>query len=105
MKKPTFIEYLTELMVSDDPVQALKDVKMASRNPSRYQKQQLATNAEDQKEIQTNKDDPLKSDKLRIAKQKQQLEIQQKRVAQKEQRLARQAGVEKPQQGPGQAPV
>lgn len=97
MKRPTFIEYLTELMVSDDPLQALKDVKMASRNPDRYQKQQMATNVEDQKEIQTNKDDPLKSDKLRAAKQKQQLAIQQKRIAQKEQRLASQAGIEVPQ--------
>jgi len=94
MSKLTFKEYLIELMVSDDPLQALKDVKMAARNPDRFQKQQMATNVEDQKEIQANKDDPLKSDKLRAAKQKQQLAIQQKRIAQKEKRLARQAGVD-----------
>ncbi len=94
MSKLTFREYLIELMVSDDPLQALKDVKQAARNPDRYQKQQMATNVEDQKTIQSNKDDPLKSDKLRVAKQKQQLAMQQKRIAQKEKRLATQAGVE-----------
>lgn len=98
MSKITFKEYLIELMVSDDPLQALKDVKQASRNPDRYQRQQMATNVEDQKEIQMNKDDPLKSDKLRAAKQKQQLAMQQKRIAQKEARLAKQAGIE-PGQG------
>ena len=94
MEKPTFIEYLTELMVSDDPTQAIKDVKQAARNPDRYKKQQMAKSVDDQQEIQKNANDPLKSDKLRLAKLRQQLSSQEKRVTQKEKRMAKRAGVE-----------
>jgi len=94
MMKQTFIEYLTELMVSDDPMQAMKDVKQASRNPDRYKKQQMAKTVDDQKEIQQDANDPLKSDKLRLAKMKQQMSSQEKRLSQKEKRMAKQAGVE-----------
>ena len=93
MAKQTFKEYLIELMVSDDPMQAMKDVKQAARSPDRYKKQQMARTVDVQKEIQQDKDDPLKSDKLRLAKMQQQMASQEKRLAQKEKRMARQAGV------------
>ena len=94
MSNLTFKEYLIELTVSDEPMQALKDVKQAARNPDRYQKQQMATSVDDQRAIQQNRDDPLKSEKLRIAKMKQQLTNNEKRLSQKEKRQARQSGVE-----------
>lgn len=99
MKKPTFIEYLTELTVSDDPMQALKDVKQSARNPSRYQKAQMAQSVDDQRSIQQNRDDPLKSEKLRIAKMKQQLNNNEKRLSQKEKSMAQRAGVEHGEEG------
>lgn len=94
MSNLTFKEYLIELTVSDEPMQALKDVKQAARNPDRYQKQQMASSVDDQRAIQQNRDDPLKSEKLRIAKMKQQLNNNEKRLSQKEKRMSRQAGVE-----------
>jgi len=94
MKRITFIEFLAELTVSDEPMQALQDVKQAARNPDRYKKQQLAQSVNDQREIQKDRDDPLKSEKLRIAKMKQQLNNNEKRLSQKEKRMQRNAGVE-----------
>ena len=94
MAKQTFKEFLIELMVSDDPMQAMKDVKQAARNPDCYKKQQMSKTVDVQRDIQQDKDDPLQSDKLRIAKMKQQLASQEKRLAQKEKREAKLAGVE-----------
>ena len=92
--KPSFIEFLTELTVTDDdPAQALRDVKKASRNPNQYKRQQQTQNVQDQREIQKDKDDPLKSDRLRVAKMKQQLARQEKNVAQKEKRNETRAGI------------
>ncbi len=95
MANLTFIEYLVELTVSDDPMQAMKDVKQAARSPERYKKKQMINNVEKQREIQKNNDDPLKSDKLRIAKLKQQVAAQEKRLAIKVEQNAKRAGVEK----------
>jgi len=72
MKHLTFIQYLTELTVSDDPTQAMADVKQAARDPERYRKKQLAQGIDDQRAIKQT-DDPNKSEKLRIEKLKQQL--------------------------------
>ena len=94
MAKQTFKEFLVELMVSDDPMQAIKDVKQAARNPDRYKQQQMAKTVDAQKDIQRDKEDPLQSDKLRIAKMKQQLTNQEKRLSQKERRAAKRVGVE-----------
>lgn len=94
MANLTFIEFLTELQVSDEPMQALKDVKQAARSPDRYKRQQMAKNIDAQQDIQKAADDPLKSDKLRVAKMRQRLAMQQKKLAQKEQRAEKQAGVE-----------
>lgn len=92
--KPSFIEFLTELTVSDDdPAQALRDVKKAARNPNQYKKQQQAQNVQDQRDIQKDKDDPLKTDRMRVAKMKQQLARQEKTVAQKEKRNETRAGI------------
>jgi len=99
MKKQTFREYLIELMVDDDPVQALKDVKQSARNPDRYRKQQMAGTVDDQREINKNGDDPLKSDKLRISKMKQQLNNNEKRLLNKEKQAARRAGVDTGEEG------
>lgn len=100
MAKQTFKEFLIELQVSDDPAEALKDVKQAARmGKDRYRKQQMAKNVETQRDIQKDVDDPLKSDKLRLAKMKQQAAAQEKRLAQKEKRTARRAGVMPEEQG------
>jgi len=93
MTKQTFKEFLIELMVSDDPMQAMKDVKQASRNPDRYKKQQMAKTVDTQREIQQSEDDPLKSEKLRLAKMRQQVAAQENRLAQKEKREVKRVGV------------
>jgi len=93
MSKQTFREYLIELMVSDDPAQAIQDVKQAARSPDRYKKQQRAQTVDVQKEIQKDPNDPLKSDKLRLAKMKQQISSQESRLTRKEKQMARRAGV------------
>lgn len=93
MATQTFKEYLIELMVSDDPAQAIKDVKQAARNPNRYQMQQMAKTVNAQRDIQQAKDDPLKSEKLRLVKMQQQVAAQKKRLAQKQKREEKQAGV------------
>ena len=95
MSKQTFKEYLIEIMVSDDPAQAIKDVKQAARmGEEKYRKQQMAKTAQKQKEIQQSEDDPLEADKLRLAKKEQELLRAKQQVAQKEKRVAKQAGVE-----------
>lgn len=100
MVKQTFKEFLVELQVSDDPAQALKDVKQAARmGEDKYRKQQMAKNVEAQRDIQKDADDPLKLDKLRLAKMKQQAAAQAKRLSQKEKRAARQAGVAPEERG------
>ena len=95
MKKLTFREYLIELMVSDDPMQALKDVRKAKMNPDRFNRQQRATNVEDQRAIQQKQDDPLKTEKLRVSKMKQQLAMNEKRLREKQERAEKLAGVAK----------
>lgn len=99
MSKLTFIEYLTELMVSDDPGQALRDVKKAARNPDQYKKQQRAASIDDQKALRQDRDDPLKSEKLRIARMKQQLSNSEKRLSRKEKQMAQQSGIESDEDG------
>ncbi len=93
MKMLTFIEYLTELTVSDDPLQAKDDLKRASKDPERYRREQQSRGVDDEKNIQANKDDPLKSEKLRVAKMKQQLSRNEGNLARKEDTMRKKAGV------------
>jgi len=93
MSHLTFREYLMELMVSDDPAQAMQDVKQAAKmGQDRYNKQQMAKSAQQQKEI-TQSNDPLEADKLKLAKKEQELLRSKQQVAQKEKMAAKQAGV------------
>ncbi len=97
MNHLTFIEYLSEVMVDvdpNDPTTALKKTKMAIQNPDRFRKEQIATSVDDQKEIQQQQDDPLKSEKLRISKMKQQVVANEKRLAQKQNNMNKRAGIE-----------
>jgi len=93
IKESTFKDYLMELVVSDDPVQAVQDVKTAARNPDRYKKQQMRNSVDQQREIQKS-DDPNKSEKLRLAKLRQQAAMQQKKVDDKEKQAEREVGIE-----------
>jgi len=81
MKGPTFIEYLMELMVSDDPADAIRDVKRAKRDPDRYKREMAAKAIKNKRKIQTSQDDPHKAAKLRIATLQQQLAVSKKRLA------------------------
>jgi len=83
MKHLSFIQYLTELTVSDDPTQAMADVKQAARDPERFRKKQMAQGVDDQRDIQQT-DDPNKAEKLRIEKLKQQLLQAKQRLSSKE---------------------
>jgi len=93
MSHLTFKEYLIELMVSDDPAQAMQDVKQAAKMGSdRYTRQQMAKSVDKQKEI-VQSDDPLETDKLKLAKKEQDLLRAKQQVAQKEKQAAKRAGV------------
>ncbi len=96
MSKPTFIEFLTELMVDvdpNDPVASMKATKQAIKNPDAASKEEIANSVDDQRNIQQNKDDPNKSEKLRIAKMKQQIANNEKRLVSKEKQQAARAGI------------
>ena len=93
IKEATFKDYLMELVVSDDPVQAIQDDKTAARNPDRYKKQQMRNSVEQQREIQKS-DDPNKTERLRLEKLRQQAAMQQKKLDDKEKRAEREAGIE-----------
>ncbi len=96
MSKPTFIEFLTELMVDvdpSDPIAAMKATKQAIKNPNAASKAEVANSVDNQRNIQQSKDDPNKSEKLRIAKMKQQIASNEQRLASKEKQQAARAGV------------
>jgi hypothetical protein len=92
IKEATFKDYLMELVVSDDPMQAMQDVKRAARNPDRYIKEQMRSTVDQQREIQKS-DDPNKTEKMRLAKLKQQMQMQQKKIENKEKQAEREAGI------------
>jgi hypothetical protein len=93
MSHLTFKEFLTEIMVSDDPAQAMQDIKQAARmGEDRFRKQQLAKKSQEQKNIQQS-DEPLETEKLRVSKKEQDLMRDKQRLAQKEKRMAKQQGV------------
>jgi len=94
MERPTFIEYLTELMVDDDPAQALQDVKRASRNPEQFRREQMAKNVDDQRALQQDRNNPTRSEEIRIAKMEQQVARSKKRVAQKQKQEAKRQGLD-----------
>ncbi len=84
IKECTFRDYLMELQVSDDPAQALQDVKTAARNPDRYTKQRNADIVQKQREVQQAKDDPNQSEKLQLIQAEKQTAMRRKRLADKE---------------------
>lgn len=94
MKKITFKEFLVELVVSDDPAQAIQDVKSAAKNPEKYKREVMARTVDKQKEIQQDKEDPLKNEKMRIMKLRQQLAAMEQRLAQKEKQLSQNIGMQ-----------
>lgn len=95
MKRPTFIEYLTEFMVpDDDPAAAMQAVKRQARNPEQYRREQLAKNVETQRALQQDKENPNKSKEMRIAKMELQVAQTKKRLEQDKKRQAIRAGVD-----------
>ncbi len=82
----TFKDYLIELMVSDDPQQAMKDVRMAKQNPDGYNKLQTKNTINQKKEIMGDQEDPNKSERMRINDSERKLLTQKKMLADKEKR-------------------
>ncbi len=93
IKECTFRDYLMELQVSDDPAQAMQDVKTAARNPDRYQKQREATVVQKQREVQQAKDDPNQSEKLQLIQAEKQTAMRKKRLADKEKKTEQEMGI------------
>jgi uncharacterized protein with WD repeat len=96
MAKQTFKEYLIEVMVDvdpNDPATSMGKVKQAVKNPDKFSKEQVASGINKQREIQQDKEDPLKSEKLRLAKMQQLAQSQEAKLAQKEKTAAKQAGM------------
>lgn len=89
-KKPihecTFKEYLMELMVSDDPQQAMKDVRMAKQNPAGYNKLQTKNTIDQKKQIMGDTEDENKAERMRINDSERKLLTQKKMLADKEKR-------------------
>jgi len=88
----TFKDYLMELMVSDDPKQAMQDVRMAAKNPNGYAKVKTKEVLDNKKEIMGAKDDPNKSEKMRVNDSERKLLAQKKALADKEKRQGSQEG-------------
>ncbi len=82
----TFKDFLMELMVSDDPQQALKDVRMARQNPDGYNKLQTKNTINKKKEIMGDQEDPNKSERMRVNDSERKLLVQKKMLADKEKR-------------------
>jgi hypothetical protein len=92
IKECTFRDYLMELMVSDDPAQAMQDVKTAARSPDRYQKQAAANTVSQEREVKSS-EDPNKAEKLRLIQMKKQMQQKEKMLRQKEQRSEQEMGI------------
>ena len=83
-----------ELMVSDDPAQAMQDVKTAARSPDRFRKQQQAAAVTKERDVKQATDDPNQREKLMLI-QKQKLAAQAaKQLAAKEKKTAQEMGSE-----------
>lgn len=93
IKECTFRDYLMELQVSDDPAQALQDVKTNAKNPDRYQKQNAANIVQKQREVQQATGDANKSEKLQLIQSEKQTAIRRKRLADKEKKTEQEMGI------------
>ena len=92
IKECTFRDYLMELQVSDDPSQAMQDVKTAARNPDRFQKQQAENNVSQEREVKGS-EDPNKAEKLKILQMRKQTQQKEKMLQQKEKRSEQELGI------------
>ena len=102
VKDCTFKDYLMELQVSDDPAQAMLDVKVAARNPDRYQKKQQATAVNKEREVKQATDDPAQREKLMLIQKQKIAAMAAKAVTDKEKKTAQTMGI---QSDAGQRPV
>lgn len=93
LKECTFKDYLMELQVSDDPAQAMQDVKTAARNPDRYQKQHAASVVQKQRDVQQAKDDPNQAEKLQLINAEKQTAMRRKRLVDKEKKTEQEMGI------------
>ncbi len=92
--KITFKEFLMELMVSDDPLQAKKDIMMAQKNPDLYQKSQVKDTIDRGRDVQKDKENPNKSEELRVVDTERKLLLQKKRLADKQKAQEKAQGAE-----------
>ncbi len=92
--KITFKEFLMELMVSDDPMQAKRDIMMAQKNPDMYQKSQIKGTLDRSREIQGDKENPNKAEEMRVNDSERKLMLQKKRLADKQKAQAKAQGAE-----------
>lgn len=94
IKECTFRDYLIELQVSDDPAQAMLDVKTASRSPDRYRKQQAADAVTKERDVKRATDDPNQREKLQLIQKQKIAAMAAKQLAAKEKKAAMAAGAE-----------
>lgn len=94
IKDCTFRDYLMELQVSDDPAQAMLDVKIAAKNPDRYRKQQQATAVSKEREVKQATDDPAQREKLMLIQKQKIAAMAKKQVDDKERKIKQTAGIQ-----------
>lgn len=99
IKECTFRDYLMELQVSDDPAQAMLDVKTATRNPDRYRKQQAADAVTKERDVKRATEDPNQREKLMLIQKQKLADQAAKQLATKEARTAQDMGAARPMTG------
>lgn len=99
IKECTFRDYLMELQVSDDPTQAMLDVKTATRNPDRYRKQQDADTVSKERDVKRATEDPNQREKLMLIQKQKMAAHAAKQLAAKEKKTEQEMGAARPMTG------
>lgn len=97
MEKLTFKDYLmleTEIDTTMSKQDQMRALQFANKNPEGAFKKDLRDNVDKTREIQQDKNDPNKSEKLRLLNLKKQAQMQQKKVVQKEKNSEQAMGIE-----------
>lgn len=94
VKDCTFKDYLMELQVSDDPAQAMLDVKTAAKNPDRYVKQHAADMVDKEREVKQSTDDKNKAARLALIQAEKQTAMKRKNLVNAEKRTEMEMGIE-----------
>ena len=94
IKECTFKDYLMELQVSDDPAQAMQDVKTAARNPDRYAKQRAADIVTKERNVKQATDNPTQREELMLIQKQKIAAMAAKQLADKKKKTEQDMGIQ-----------